>query len=174
MAWARHRPSAVTLIWRARRIPKVCRIRSAAAPQDLRLCREFGLTICLGADELGKIHEFVRAELVIVLPTPGGIHANGTLVARTDAVAPIVLICKTAAGPTNHRHLDRLQSFDNVLAITLDIGNGGMFAHPDTAVDATPQLLGKLAVDLPMDDRPGPILMHGNLRFRGGIRVAVT
>ena len=70
-------------------------LRSAGADIDRQ--------VRVGANLLEKVHEFVGAEGVrFDDPAPVGIEANGSWGA--DALAPVILIRETAAGPANVRH----------------------------------------------------------------------
>ena len=85
---------------------------------------------------------------------PGRVDHGGPLVARPDAVLPVVFIGKTAARPAQHRHLDFLQRGDHVIADAAGVGDRAVFAHPDAAINAMAEMLGKLPVDIAIDDRP--------------------
>ncbi len=68
--------------------------------------------------------------------------------ARTDAVLPVVFIRKAAARPAEHRNLDFLKRFHNIVADTLCIGNRRIFAHPDAFIDTASQMFSEMSVDV--------------------------
>ena len=110
----------------------------------------------------------------------------GPLVARADAVHPMVFVGETAARPAQHRHLDLLQRGDDVVADAARVGNGAVLAHPDAFIDAPAEVLGEMAVNVPADgvcalvgvndqcvrggDRRGGIIRPGLAKFPGSRR----
>ena len=122
--------------------------------------------IWIGADLFGEVHELVGAEGVgLGRAAPPVVLARGTLVARTDAVAPVVLVSKAAARPADYGRLDRLQRADDVAAHAPDIGDLGVRADPDAVIDAGAQMFGKLTVDVARDRGAGLVSPQ---RRRGG------
>ncbi len=94
----------------------------------------------------GEVHELVRAERVRLFDAaPVRVHAHRSLVARTDAFAPVVFIGKAASRPADHRHLQALQRSNHIVAVAVGVRDLRVFADPDAAVDAEAQVLCKLA-----------------------------
>src|SRR5690606_35285535 len=103
----------------------------------------------IGPQQFREIHELVGAEAVgLGHAAPVGVDLDPALVARTDAVAPVVLVGETAAGPAHHRHLQLLQRRDHVVAVAAGVGDLRILAHPDAAVDAVAQVFGELAEEV--------------------------
>src|SRR3546814_14020331 len=88
----------------------------------------------------------MRAEGVgIDVPAPFGVDAGRAILARPDAVAPVIEIGEAAAGPADQRHLEPPQGGEHVVAQSVRIGDRRLRAHPDAAVDASADILGELA-----------------------------
>ena len=69
----------------------------------------------LGADGFHQLQILVRADAVVFRDTaPVRVDDARPLLARTDAVAPVVGVGETAAGPANVGHLDSLERVDDV------------------------------------------------------------
>src|SRR5690606_28091398 len=101
----------------------------------------------LCADHLGECHELVRAELIrFRYAAPVRIDLHRTLVARTDAFAPVICVREATARPAYDRYLQLAQGGDNVVAVAVGIRDVGILADPDAAVDPVPQVLGELTV----------------------------
>src|SRR5262249_45689665 len=75
------------------------------------------------------------------------------LVARTDPVAPVVLVGEAAARPAQHGDLQLLQRGHDVVANAARVGNRGALADPDAVVDQAAEMLRELAVDVAVDRR---------------------
>ena len=82
-----------------------------------------------------------------------------SLVLRSDAIHPVVIVGKTAARPAQHRNLQRLQGFEHILAVAVDVGNLRTFTHPETTVDARSEVFGELSVDFAVNLCPGLVSM---------------
>src|SRR5438552_1769049 len=98
----------------------------------------------MGADGIG----FLGPARVAVDP-------DRPLCARTNAIAPVVVVGVAAAGPAHHRHMQILERADDVLAPAADVRDGRGWSDPDAAVDAAAQIFGGLAVDVLVDVRAG-------------------
>src|SRR6185503_1113068 len=99
------------------------------------------------------------------------VDPRGSFVSGADAVAPIVLVGKAAAGITNHTRLKLLQIIDQRFANAVVIRNLRLLAHPDAIVDHGAEVLDKVTVDVWRDraDR----LVDENLDARvGGLHAA--
>src|SRR5436190_22745446 len=98
----------------------------------------------------------MRTELVALLdPAPAVIDRHRPLVARANAGAPVIGVGVAAAGPANDRHVKPLQRLDNIAAVAADVRDGRILTDPDAGLDALPQLLGELPVDLRCDPDSG-------------------
>lgn len=95
-----------------------------------------------------------------------GVDFGGAFCARTDAFPPVVFIGETAAGPADHRDFQVAESLQYVVAVAAGIGNLGVFANPDAAVDTRAEMLGKLAEELAIDLRAGLVRTNGARRLR--------
>src|ERR1019366_616975 len=73
-----------------------------------------------------------------IRPEGGGL---GPFVARTRAVAPIVLVGEAAAGPANHAGVNALQGIQQRFAKPMDVGDGRVFADPDAVIHDAAQML---------------------------------
>jgi hypothetical protein len=85
----------------------------------------------------------------------------------------MVFIRETAARPANDGDAQTAQSVDHVVAHAARVGNRGVFAHPDAAVDAVAEVFGELAVNIAVYDRTGLVgvdrqLTGGVIRTEGG------
>src|SRR3954470_17917353 len=96
------------------------------------------------------------AEAIVLGDTaPMDIDPLRTLGARPDAIAPVIKIAKTAAGPADHRHMDFLERIHHILAIAADVGNFAVFPDPDAFINAAPQMFGELSIDMTVNGRAG-------------------
>src|SRR5882724_236482 len=82
---------------------------------------------------------------------PMSIDERWALVARRDAVLPMVFIRETAARPTENRDLDFLQRFNHVIANAASVGNRTIRLDPDAFIDAVAEMFRKLPVDVLAD-----------------------
>ena len=104
------------------------------------------------ADLAAQFHELVRAEGIILHhAAPVRVHHALAGFFRADAVLPVVFIRKAAARPAQHRHADFLQRLHNVRAHAIDVGDVGVFAHIDAAVNAASEVLREMTVDVLVD-----------------------
>ena len=85
----------------------------------------------LAAEHLAEIEELVGTEGVVLDgATPVVVAQRRTLAARTDAVHPVIVVGETAARPAQNRHFEGLQRLEHILAVAIDVGYGGILAHP--------------------------------------------
>ena len=114
------------------------------------------------AQHLAEVEELVRAEGVVFDGASPIVVAQGrSLVTRTDAVHPVIVVGKAAARPSQHGHVEVFHGLKHIVAITLGVGDGGVFAHPQTAVDAGSEVFGKLSVDFLVDFLSALVGMDG-------------
>jgi hypothetical protein len=123
----------------------------------------------LAAELFAEIEELVRADGVAFdHAAPVRVDAARAFFTRADAVTPVVVVGITAAGPAQVGNLDLLQRGDEVAAPAPDVGHRGAFADPKSVVDATTEMLGKMAEDMPVDDRTGLGGMDGEVSGHRG------
>ena len=104
--------------------------------------------IRLDAEHLAQIEELMCAETVVLnRSAPVVVDHTGTVLARTDAVGPVILVGKTAAGPAEHGDMQFPEGGKHVVAVAVGVGHGRFRAYPQTTIDACAEMLGKLAVD---------------------------
>ena len=124
--------------------------------------------IRLRAQHLTQVQELVRAEGVVFHgASPIIVHQLGAVLTRAYAVHPMVLVGKAAAGPAQDRNFQGLEGLQDIRTVAVDIGDVTIGTHPDTFVDASAQMLGKLSVNLGRDN--GLVLgrfMDGNFHLR--------
>ena len=119
---------------------------------------------------LAQVEEFVRAELVgLRRVVPPDVGAERPLVARADAVAPMVAVGKAAAGPAEIRDFNFLERGDNVVAHAAGVRELCVFADPQAVVNAAAQMLGEMSVDVAVDFVFA--LVDVNDQFAGGGRL---
>src|SRR5690606_36040323 len=112
----------------------------------------------LAVEQLDQLHELVGAEGVVLLdPAPVRVDAHRALVTRTNAVAPVVLVGEAAAGPADDRNLELLERLEHVVTESACIGNGGILANSDAAVNTATEVLRELAVQIAADGVARPI-----------------
>nr|GEU28270.1 hypothetical protein [Tanacetum cinerariifolium] len=105
------------------------------------------------AQLLGQVEELVGAHGVRFLhAAPVGVDLDRTLLARADAVAPVVFVGKAAARPAHQRHVHVLQRAQHVVAPSPRVRDLRLGTDPHAFVDAGAQVLGELAVDVLVDD----------------------
>ena len=98
------------------------------------------------------------SELVAVRnATPVGVQGHRALGARPDAIAPVIFVGEAAAGPAHVRHVQRTQCREHVVAQAAGVRNDRVLPDPHAFIDAAAEMLGELAVDVPVDDRAGSI-----------------
>src|SRR5699024_669751 len=100
----------------------------------------------------------------IILPytTPCGIDQRLTGRLGTDAVLPVIGVCKTTARPPKDGNIQLFESIDNIGAHSILVGNLGIFAYIQAAVNAAPQMLGKMPVDVFIDGADRAVAVNEN------------
>ena len=105
--------------------------------------------VCLASQLLSQIHELMRSEAVVLGDAaPVGVDHLLTVLLGTDAVLPVVLVGKTAAGPAQNGDLHLLQGFDDIVPHAAGIGDGRVFSDIYTFVNASAEMLGEMALYL--------------------------
>ena len=101
----------------------------------------------LDAQLLAIAQELVRAEAVGLERAPGVIAARRTLVARPDAVLPVVARGEVAARPAEDRQAEPAGGVHDVAPVAVGIRERAPFLE-DAAVDAAAEVLGEIAEDV--------------------------
>ena len=76
------------------------------------------------------------------------VRATGPLLRRTNSVAPVVAVRKTAAWKANHCGLDLAHVFDETFSKAIDICYRGFLADPNTVVQHAAEIFDKVAVNI--------------------------
>ena len=105
-----------------------------------------------GSDLCAPGGEFVQADGVGFRGVPGEIEPRRPLLARTDAVLPIVGGDEIAAGITHDGNLEIPHEFDDVAAHAVRVG-GRMAGLVDAGVNRAPEMLEERAVEAVVDAR---------------------
>src|SRR5262249_48836247 len=100
----------------------------------------------LDPELLGITQELVGAEAVALDRVPGLVAPARSLVARADAILPVVAGGEVASGPAQDRHAEPLRCLHDVLAEAVGVRERAAFLE-DAAVDAAPEMLGEVAED---------------------------
>ena len=79
------------------------------------------------------------------------------MLTRANPISPIIIIRVAAARPTQIGNLDRAQGLHQIAPPTPHIRHFRFRPHPQTVVNTTPQMLRKMAEDVPTDNRTGLI-----------------
>ena len=147
-----------------------CQILQPLGHLSRRTGAQVAIDISVCANEFHKIHELVSAELVgFGNASPVGVYGNWSLVARPDSISPVILVCEASSWPAHHGNFERSQCGDDVLPKSSLVRNCRMVAHPNAVIDAMPQMLGELTVDVTIDDRTRLLGMHNNSNGLGTI-----
>src|SRR5437660_448580 len=107
---------------------------------------------------MAEIHEFVRAKRIgFDDAAPAGIDGVRSLVARADAVSPVIFVCVTTTRPAENWQAHVFQRRNNIIANTASIGDRRIFADPYPVINAAAQMFSKISVDILVDDSFGLI-----------------
>src|SRR5690606_24465548 len=134
-------------------------------------CRSTGdvvdVDVGVRSDQLVQVHELMRAERIRIDAAPARVDAPRALVARPDAVAPVVLIGEASAGPTQHGDFERLERFEDVVADSPSVRDRRILSDPDAVVDQSTEMLRKMTVDMRMNLRLRLIRSYEDVRRAG-------
>ena len=98
--------------------------------------------IRLGPEQFAEIQKFVGAKGVVFdRPSPVAVDHLRAILARADAVTPMIFVGKAASGPTQHGHLQRLQRFQNIGTIAILIRDVRLRPDPYAVVDTSAEVL---------------------------------
>jgi hypothetical protein len=78
--------------------------------------------------------------------TPMSVDHAFALIARANAISPVIFIGKTAARPAQYWDTNFSQRIQHIVANAMRVGDGRILAHPESLVNASPQMLGKMTV----------------------------
>ncbi|HSZ63040.1 MAG TPA: hypothetical protein VK828_14655 [Terriglobales bacterium] len=79
------------------------------------------------------------------------IHSPGTLLARPDAITPVIAVGETAPWPTNDRRFDSSQVLNQGASNPILIGDFGVFTDPHSVVNDTAEIFREVSVDVGRD-----------------------
>jgi hypothetical protein len=96
------------------------------------------------------LHKLVRAEAVALHCAPRHFEPGRPIVARTDAVHPVVIRREVASRPTQDGYVQVLDGRQHVLAESVGIGKWRLFVK-HSSLDAAAQVLDEVSVDLRID-----------------------
>ena len=117
----------------------------------------------LGAKRGGERQVLVRADAVVLRDAaPVRVHDAGALLARPDAVTPVVRVRETTAGPADVGDLDAPERLHDVVAHVPRLA--GRPARPHAVVDEPAEVLGELAEDVTADCVASGVGVDGELR----------
>jgi hypothetical protein len=120
----------------------------------------------LGADGFAPVVELVDAHSIGVGCMPGKIEPGRALLARTDAILPIVGRDEVSARIADVRNLEIAHELDDVAAHAVLIGSG-VAGLVDARIDRAAEMLEESAVQATIDLGNGEIAMRGDARPHG-------
>src|SRR5689334_17068681 len=82
---------------------------------------------------------------------PVDIDAARTPVARADAILPVVVVGKAAAGPADRRGTHGLQRGHHVVTEAAGMRDGRVLPDPASLLDTAAQMLHKMTIDVRLD-----------------------
>jgi hypothetical protein len=117
-----------------------------------RAAADVGGNVGFAAELVAQVEELVGAEAVgLDHAAPVGVDHGGALFGRADSIAPVVFVGEAAARPAQDGDADRSQGRDDVAADPAHVGDGRIRPDPEPVVDAAPEVLGEVAVDVAAD-----------------------
>ena len=119
-----------------------------------------------GADAPNELEVLLGPETVVFDDiAPDGVDHVWPPTGGANAVAPVVVVSKAAAGPPHVRHLDSSERFDDVVA---QVPLAGPFFRPNALVDAVSEMFGELTVDVTTDRVVAQARIDDETRNRSG------
>src|ERR1700761_3302553 len=85
--------------------------------------------------------------VVFCSAAPVGVNHFRSLLTRTNTIAPMIFIGKTAARPAQARDLYLFKCVYNIHANTVLFFNRHVLINPKSPIDTMAQMFGKLALD---------------------------
>src|SRR5690349_8242625 len=76
------------------------------------------------------------------------VRAAGAFFRRTDSVTPVIAVGEAAAGKSHDRWFDLAHFINEVLPDAMDIRYLRFFAHPNSVVNDSTQILDKVAIGI--------------------------
>ena len=109
--------------------------------------------IRFGSQLLAEVHEFMRAKTVVLGDTaPPGVHDRRTVLLRADAVLPVIRIREASSRPPEVGDVQTPEGLNDVVPDAARVRHGRVLvADIVPAVDATPEMLGEMSVDVAAD-----------------------
>ena len=101
--------------------------------------------------------------VVLDSTSPVVVAQRRTILLGTNAVHPMIVVGEASARPAQHGHLQRLQCFEDILAVAIDVGDGRVFAYPQSTIDTRAEMLRELSVDFTIDFGTSLVGMNGSL-----------
>src|SRR6185312_5768554 len=93
-----------------------------------------------GAKQLAQVEKLMGAEMVILDDSaPMSIEDRGPLISGADPVPPVILVCKAAAGPAQHRDVQFSQCGQNVIANPARVRDRRFLTDPQAFVYSSAQ-----------------------------------
>ena len=111
----------------------------------------------------------MRAETVVIehLQAAGHPEAAGSCFWGPNPIAPMVMIGVATAGPAQHRHRQRAQGGDYIIAKAAGLRNvQTVTANPETVIAAASQMLGEVSIDAGRDRTDRSAGLDDNCRLR--------
>ena len=118
----------------------------------------------LSAGRLAPFSELVHADRVRFRGVPGQVEPGRALLARADAVLPVVGRHEVAAGIADDRHVELAHEVDHVATHAVGVG-GRMAGLVDAGVDGAAEVFEERAIEPVVDGRDGVVAMGGGGRF---------
>src|SRR4051794_18876394 len=85
----------------------------------------------------------------------------------------MVLVGEAATWPPEHGNIQLLERSHHIVANAPGIRDRRVFPHPDSFVNTTPEMLGKLSINIAIDDGACLIAVHSS-RPNNGFRSSST
>ena len=89
--------------------------------------------------------------IILYSASPVIVYHTRTRFFGTDTVTPVIFIGETASGPAQYGDMQLTESSEDIIAVSLCVGDRRVFSDPDTAIDTCAEMLGKLSVDFFID-----------------------
>ena len=107
-----------------------------------RSASDISINICLTAKLTAKFKKLMRTEAVVLYDSaPVRVDHFLSVFLRTDAILPMILVCKASARPAQHRNFHFFQRFHNIISHTVCIWNIGVFSHIKSFINTASQML---------------------------------
>ena len=111
---------------------------------------EVGAQIRFDPQNVAVSQKLVRAKAIVLHRAPGHLEARRPLVARTNAIHPVVVGREIPSRPAQQRDVESFHRFHHILAVAGGVGEFRAFVE-DAAFDAAAQVLGEVSVEFAVD-----------------------